>query len=54
VREVTRQEICHCPYYFGADTGSYRGDHKEFCDFEIGRDPVSFGFPEHRGRYWWG
>jgi hypothetical protein len=34
-----------CPYCFGARADVESGDHRRFCDFEPGRDPVSFGFP---------
>lgn len=35
-----------CPYCWGSDERIAGGKHEEFCDFQPGRDPVNFGFPE--------
>lgn len=35
-----------CPYCFGKESDIRTGDHATFCDFEEGKDPVNFGFPE--------
>jgi len=35
-----------CPYCFGEQADIKTGDHEKFCDFEEGKDPISFGFPE--------
>jgi hypothetical protein len=35
-----------CPYCFGKDSDIKTGDHEKFCDFQEGKDPICFGFPE--------
>lgn len=35
-----------CPYCHGSAKAVSAGRHREFCDFEPGRDPVQLGFPE--------
>ena len=35
-----------CSYCFGKESDIETGDHAKFCDFEEGKDPISFGFPE--------
>lgn len=40
-----------CPYCFG-DAGTVASaDHERFCDFQPGKDPLAFGFPQDAGRY---
>lgn len=46
-REVPEAEHRDCPYCFGDDAGIAKGDRKEYCDFEPGKDPVHFGFPDN-------
>ena len=36
-----------CSYCFGKVEDVETGDHARFCDFQKGRDPVNFGFPQH-------
>lgn len=45
-------EHLHCPYCFAPPTLIETADHTKFCDFEPGKDPVNFGFPEwsHRNK----
>ena len=40
-----------CSYCFGDRRAIQIGDRSGFCDFQPGRDPVSFGFPESHGRH---
>lgn len=35
-----------CPYCFGVESDVKSGDHERFCDFQEGKDPINFGFPE--------
>ncbi len=35
-----------CPYCFGKESDIKTGEHGKFCDFEEGKDPIHFGFPE--------
>jgi hypothetical protein len=35
-----------CPYCFGKESDIKSGDHDKFCDFQEGKDPICFGFPE--------
>ncbi len=44
-------EHVRCPYCFGTESDVAPGDHEKFCDFEPGKDPVSFGFPEDLRRF---
>jgi hypothetical protein len=39
-----------CPYCFGEEKDVATGDYEAFCDFQPGKDPVSFGFPENTAR----
>ncbi|MHC4821727.1 MAG: hypothetical protein ACYTDX_08430 [Planctomycetota bacterium] len=39
-----------CPYCFGEEGDVATGNHEKFCDFEPGKDPVSFGFPKDSER----
>jgi len=38
-----------CPYCFGKGHEVRTTDHERFCDFELGKDPIHFGFPEGFG-----
>jgi len=40
------EEHLACPYCFGSLEDVETGDHARFCDFEPGKDAISFGFPE--------
>jgi len=35
-----------CSYCFGKEADVKTGDFERFCDFQEGKDPVCFGFPE--------
>ena len=35
-----------CPYCFGRVEDVESGEHERFCDFQPGKDPICFGFPE--------
>jgi hypothetical protein len=35
-----------CSYCFGKERDVRTGDHERFCDFQEGKDPIHFGFPE--------
>ena len=35
-----------CSYCFGRVVDIETAEHEKFCDFEEGKDPVCFGFPE--------
>jgi len=35
-----------CLYCFGKSADVKTGEYERFCDFEEGKDPVAFGFPE--------
>ena len=39
-------EHVSCSYCFGKERDVKSGDHQRFCDFEEGKDPIHFGFPE--------
>jgi len=39
-------EHASCPYCFGKEADVKTGDHEKFCDFQEGKDPICFGFPE--------
>jgi len=40
-----------CPYCFGKKREAVeQGERVDYCDFEEGRDPLSFGFPEDSTR----
>jgi hypothetical protein len=43
------EEHVDCPYCFGSPEDVASGRRERFCDFEPGRDPVVFGFPEGSG-----
>lgn len=46
-RDVPAHEHAECPYCFGDAERIARGDRREYCDFQPGKDPVSFGFPDN-------
>jgi hypothetical protein len=46
----TVEEHLGCPYCFGKRAEVEAGDRSEFCDYQPGVDPVTFGFPENSGR----
>ncbi|MHC5010000.1 MAG: hypothetical protein ACYTG6_03500 [Planctomycetota bacterium] len=50
-RQLPVEEHERCPYCFGKAERVRTARHELFCDFRPGVDPVSFGFPEDRGRY---
>ncbi len=40
-----------CPYCFGRKREVVEeGEHKDFCDFDPDKDPISFGFPQDCSR----
>ncbi len=39
-----------CPYCFGDEREVASKEHGKFCDFEPGKDPINFGFPEDNTR----
>ena len=39
-----------CPYCFGSKSDIRPGNHKDFCDYDPEKDPVSFGFPSDSAR----
>ncbi|MBI1852795.1 MAG: hypothetical protein HYR85_20840 [Planctomycetes bacterium] len=47
----TIAEHLECPYCSGSAADIAWGDHKYFCEFRPGVDPIHFGFPEDRGRH---
>jgi len=49
-RPLTISEHLDCLYCFGNKTEVRTADHDCFCDFEPGKDPINFGFPEGYGR----
>ncbi len=50
-RDRPVREHLICPYCFGEKEEVASADHDRFCDFEQGKDPMSFGFPEDAGRW---
>ena len=40
-----------CPYCFGTAADVVPCAYENFCDFQPGRDPISFGFPEDGRRF---
>ncbi len=48
-RPLPIDEHLDCPYCFGAESEVRTTDHDRFCDFELGKDPIHFGFPEAFG-----
>ncbi len=45
------EEHLECPYCFGLRAQILCGNRSDFCDFDPGSDPVSFGFPEQASRF---
>jgi hypothetical protein len=50
-RRLPDRDHLACPYCFGREQDVRSADHDRFCDFEEGKDPVVFGFPETHGRH---
>jgi hypothetical protein len=44
-------EHLECSYCFGRLAEVAWGDHRNFCDYRPGVDPIHFGFPTDRGRW---
>jgi len=44
------EEHLRCPYCFGEKNDVASAKHGRFCDFEPGKDPINFGFPENSSR----
>lgn len=49
-REYTVAEHANCPYCFGRSGAIATGDHRKFCDFQPGKDPITFGCPDDTSR----
>ncbi len=49
-QELPVGEHQRCPYCYGQEGEIVSGEHKTFCDFRPGVDPIHFGFPEDAGR----
>lgn len=45
-RPLPVMEHVACSYCFGKEGDVRSADHARFCDFEEGKDPIHFGFPE--------
>lgn len=45
-RPRTVAQHCRCVYCFGGEQDIRGGNRATFCDFQAGRDPIVFGFPE--------
>ncbi len=45
-RPLPLAEHKSCSYCFGTIEEIETADHEKFCDFEEGKDPIHFGFPE--------
>ena len=50
-RPLPLSEHRDCPYCFGKEADIKTGDHRRFCDYKPGEDPINFGFPDTFGRY---
>ena len=48
-RPLPFREHLDCPYCFGNKADISTAEHACFCDFEPGKDPIHFGFPEGLG-----
>lgn len=46
----TASEHRDCPYCYGKQAAVAEGDRAHFCDYQPGKDPVNFGFPEGTSR----
>ncbi len=42
----TASEHRDCPYCYGKNAEVQSGDRSHFCDYQPGKDPIQFGFPE--------
>lgn len=47
---LTPHEHHECPYCFGVEEEIGKGGYEAFCDYEEGKDPISFGFPPDNTR----
>ena len=52
-RDVTGQAVSDCPYYAGAKAGLQSDNPRRFCEYQPGRDAVSYGFPQWSARTQW-
>ena len=50
-RPLTVEEHKTCLYCHGTRNDITCSEYAVFCDYEPGKDPVDFGFPEGFGRY---
>ncbi|NQU48082.1 MAG: hypothetical protein HQ519_05500 [Planctomycetes bacterium] len=50
-RDRSVEKHTECPYCLGTKEEIQTGDHKKFCDFHEGKDPIHFGFPEDTSRH---
>lgn len=48
-RPLPLHEHLDCAYCFGNKADVRTTEHSCFCDFEPGKDPIHFGFPEGFG-----
>ena len=39
-----------CKYCFGDKSRIRTGSHPEFCDYDVAKDPINFGFPPDTSR----
>jgi hypothetical protein len=46
LRSLPIAEHKACSYCFGTEEQIRSGGHERFCDFQEGKDPICFGFPE--------
>jgi hypothetical protein len=49
-QEYDAEEHLRCPYCFGKEKDMTSAEPERFCDFEPGKDPINFGFPENSSR----
>lgn len=50
-RDLPVDEHYECAYCLGSKEQIETGEHKKFCDFQKGKDPIHFGFPEDTSRH---
>lgn len=48
-RALPVTEHVECPYCYGKRQDVQTTRHGQFCDFEPGKDPIHFGFPDTFG-----
>jgi hypothetical protein len=48
-RPLAVEEHVDCPYCYGKKNDVQTTEHRQFCDFEPGKDPIHFGFPDTYG-----